>query len=258
VSRHDRSNRRVYASPGLVAQYAAKRMLYPSEAAVLERYRDDVANQHVLELGCGAGRLATHLRPLTARYVGIDISPHMVEYCHGLLPDLTFAVADITNLAAFADGAFSTVFAIANLLDVVGHDDRLGVLRAVHRVLAPGGLFVFSSHNLRWSHMGEPPRLELSVRPLVLARRIVEHALARFRRARRRHLEQHTRDFAVVTDSGHEYTVLHYYIARATQRHQLADRGFTLLETIDPDGRSLADTDDDRGWSSLLYVARRN
>lgn len=250
-------NRRIYARPELVQQYAAKRMLYPAEAAVLKRYPDDVAERPVLELGCGAGRLAAHLRALTSRYVGIDISRHMVEYCHGLLPDLTFKVGDINDLGEFPDGGFSTVFAIANLIDVVDHDDRLAVLRAVHRLLAPNGLFVFSSHNLNWSQMGEPPRLELSLRPLVLARRVVNHARARYQRARHRHLEQHTPDYAVVTDSGHDYSVLHYYVARQTQRRQLANHGFTLLDTLDPDGRLLADTDDDRGWSSLVYVARR-
>lgn len=165
------------------------------------------------------------------------------------------AVGDINDLGAFPDGRFSTVFAVANLLDVLGHDNRLGVLRAVHRILAPGGLFVFSSHNLNWSRMGEPPHLELTLRPLVLARRVFEHAFARFQRARRRNLEQHTRDYAVVTDSGHEYTVLHYYIARETQRQQLSDCDFTLVDTIDPEGRFVDDTDDDRAWSSL-YVAR--
>jgi SAM-dependent methyltransferase len=250
-------NRGVYAKRELVQQYAAKRMLYPAEAAVLKRYRDDVAERRVLELGCGAGRLAAHLRPLTAHCVGIDISPHMVEYCQKLLPDLTFAVGDMNELTEFPDAGFSTVFAIANLLDVVDHDDRLDVLRAIHRLLAPNGLFVFSSHNLNWSQMGEPPHLELSLRPLVLARRVVDHARARYQRARHRHLEQHTRDYAVVTDSGHEYSVLHYYVGRQTQRRQLADLGFTLLDTLDPDGRLLSDTDDDRRWSSLMYVARR-
>jgi SAM-dependent methyltransferase len=251
-------NREIYARPELVQQYAAKQMLYPAEAAVLERYLDDVAERPVLELGCGAGRLAAHLRPLTSNYVGIDISPHMVEYCRKLLPDFTFSVGDINDLTAFPGGRFSTVFAIANLLDVVDHDDRLGVLRGVHRLLAPNGLFVFSSHNFNWTEMGEPPHLELSLRPLVLARRVVDHARARYRRARRKHLEQHTRDYAVVTDAGHDYTVLHYYVGRQTQRHQLADAGFTLLDTLDPDGHLLADTADDRAWSSLVYVARRN
>lgn len=251
------TNRRIYARRELVQQYAAKRMLYPAEAAVLKRYRDDVAERAVLELGSGAGRLAAHLRPLTSRYVGVDISPHMVEYCRTLLPDLTFSVGDMNDLGEFPDGGFSTVFAIANLLDVVDHDDRLGVLRAVHRLLAPNGLFVFSSHNLNWSQMGEPPHLELSLRPLVLARRVVDHARARYQRARHRHLEKHTRDYAVVTDSGHDYTVLHYYVARKTQHHQLANHGFTLLDTLDPEGRILADTDDDCRWPSLVYVARR-
>jgi SAM-dependent methyltransferase len=262
VSRHrpqpGEINRRIYERRELVQQYAAKRMLYPAEAAVLKRHLDDVAERAVLELGCGAGRLAAHLRPLTARYVGIDVSPHMVEYCRQLLPDLTFAVGDMNDLTEFPDGGFSTVFAIANLFDVVAHDDRLAVLRAVHRLLAPNGLLVFSSHNFNWSAMGEPPHLELSLRPFVLARRVVHHARARYQRARRKHLEQHTRDYAVVTDSGHDYTVLHYYVARLTQRRQLADVGFTLLDTLDPEGRLLTDTDDDRRWPSLVYVARRN
>jgi len=251
-------NARLYRRPGTVRQYTTMRELYPAEAAALARYRDDLVDRAVLDLGCGAGRLAVHVQPFVARYLGLDISPHMVSYCRSHLPDLEFAVGDMLELH-LADESFGAIFAIANLFDAVDHVDRLRVLRAVHRLLAPGGLLVFSSHNRNWSGMGAPPTLDVGGSLRGLLRGAAEYALARAHQlvARVRRLEHHTRDYSVVTDPGHDFRVLHYYIARATQSQQLAHHGFSLLDTFSADGHPLSPSEPDHACPSLVYVARR-
>ena len=99
--------------------------------------------------------------------------------------------------------------------------------------------------------------LELTLRPIEMARRAVRYGKARMRQALARRLEQHTSEFAIVTDSGHEYSLLHYYITRAMQAEQLADHGFSLLDTFAMSGEVLGERDD-RESPSLMYVARRN
>ncbi|HEY4244434.1 MAG TPA: class I SAM-dependent methyltransferase [Kofleriaceae bacterium] len=257
ASGQDVVNSRLYRRPELVRQYAQKTTLYPAEAAALARYADDIRGRAVLELGCGAGRLTAHVAPLASRYVGVDISPHMVSYCRARFEDLEFLVRDMREIRELPDGAFRAVFAIANLLDAIDHADRLRVLASIRRVLAPGGLLVFSSHNRAWEQLGAPPRLELSPHPLELLRRSADFARAHLRRRRARRLEQHTPDYAVVTDPGHDFGVLHYYIARATQTRQLAAHGFTLLDAFDGAGNPLTQHGDDRASPSLVYVARR-
>jgi len=211
----------------------------------------------MLEIGCGAGRLTAYVSPLASRYVGLDVSPHMVAYCQARFPKLEFMVRDMRDLGMLPEAAFRSVFAIANVIDAVDHADRLRVLAAIRRVLEPGGLFAFSSHNRAWEGFGAPPRLELTVRPLALLRRGAEYARARIRRRLARRFEQHTRDYAVITDPGHDYGVLHYYIAPAIQARQLADQGFAMLDAFDANGGALNAHEDDRTSPSLLYVARR-
>src|SRR5215813_443918 len=142
-------NTRLYQRD-LVAQYAAKHALTAAEQCVLTRFQRDVFGRCVLDLGCGAGRLIPHLQPVVARYVGVDVSRHMIAHCRATYPGVEVIEADMRWLDGFRTGELDTVFAIANLIDAVDGVDRLCVFAEIHRVLAPRGLFVFSSHNLHW------------------------------------------------------------------------------------------------------------
>ena len=122
------------------------------------RYRDDIAGRRVLDLGCGAGRLAIYLRPLTDHYVGLDQSPHMIGYCRRNFPGLVFHVGDMRALTQFDAGSFAAVFAVFNLFDAVSHEDRLALLGEVHRVLSADGLLFFSAHNRTYQHATAGPR----------------------------------------------------------------------------------------------------
>ncbi|MFT3692303.1 MAG: class I SAM-dependent methyltransferase [Kofleriaceae bacterium] len=253
VVTQDANNRRLYARD-LVRHYARTSQLNAPEKAVLDRFAFDHAS--MLELGCGAGRFTSHVERRASRFVGVDISPHMVRHCRKRFPTSEFVERDMRDLAMHADGGFDAVFAVSNVLDCVDHWDRIQILHSLRRVIAPGGLFVFSSHNRAWTELGAKPELELTLHPITLARRLVQFGRSRIRQALARRLEQHTNEFAIVTDSGHEYSLLHYYITRAMQAEQLADHGFTLLETFAMSGDVLGDRED-RESPSLMYVARR-
>jgi SAM-dependent methyltransferase len=246
-------NRRLYAR-NLLPRYLTHNDVTPAERVVLERYRSDCADAHVLELGCGAGRLAAPLVALTSHYEGVDISPHMIAHCRARFPTARFAVADMRQLD-LAPTSVATVFAIANLIDAVDHADRLRVLAAIYDALAPGGLFVFSTHNRHWREAGAGPRLELGGGHVI--RQLRDFAVSWWNRERILPFERATSEYALLNDSGHSYSVLHYYIDRAAQARQLDVAGFRLLETIDEHGATLRDGDDARDSSSLMYVARR-
>jgi SAM-dependent methyltransferase len=249
-------NTRVYSRSETVGYYARHAEILPTESSVVIRYRDEIMARPVLDLGCGAGRLAAYLQLLAPRYVGVDVSPHMIAHCRRRFPALSWVQGDMRELARIADGSVGVAFAVSNLIDAVGHDDRLRVLAQVRRVLVPGGLFLFSTHNRNWMFAGAPPRLQRSRRPLAQLRNGFAYAIHRYRNARLRRFEQLAGDHAVLNDEGHGYSVLHYYITRTGQQRQLAAAGFTVIETFDGMGRPLDIDADDREWSSLLYVAR--
>ncbi len=254
-SAQEQVNGRLYRQANLVRGYTATK-LYPSEATAFVRYRDDFVGQRVLDLGCGAGRLATYLRPLTDHYSGVDVSPHMVDYCRRTFPGLEFHQADMRELTPIGDAYCQAVLAISNLFDAVSHADRLRTLSEARRVLKPDGLLVFSTHNRNHDQAGTGPQLEFHRNPLTQARLFADFLQASLNHRRYKLRERSEPDYALINDSGNNYQNLHYYIARDVQAQQLEQAGFQLLECLDPLGGTLGPSDDDSLCPSILYIAR--
>lgn len=99
----------------------------------------------VLELGCGAGELALLLEADGHHVTGVDASAVAVDWARekALTANArsTFVVDDATLLQRFPDAAFD-VAVDAHCLHCIVGDDRMRSLRAVARVLRPGGALV--------------------------------------------------------------------------------------------------------------------
>jgi len=94
-----------------------------------------------IDLGCGTGLMGEHVRELTARLDGIDLSGRMLAQARrkGIYDDLV--QADLIAWLNEAGGAADLVLA-ADVFNYVG--DLEPPLAAARRVLQPGGLVVFS------------------------------------------------------------------------------------------------------------------
>lgn len=250
-------NGQLYREANLVQTYLPVK-LHPSEATALVRYRDDIHGQTVLDLGCGAGRLTTYLRPLVKKYVGLDVSAHMVHHCRKTFQGLEFIHGDMRSLRPFHHGSFDAIFAVANLFDAVSHEERLQVLAEVRRVLVPGGLLVFSTHNRNYVHAGSGPKVRFHRNPITQMRVLVEYLLESRNHRRIKPFHYFEADYALLNDSGNSYHTLHYYITREVQQRQLENAGFELIESLGDWGETLGDMSRDEVYSSILYVARRD
>jgi hypothetical protein len=62
------------------------------------------------------------------------------------------------------------------------------------------------------------------------------------------------RDYALLNDTGHFYSCLHYYASRATVEAQMAGAGIRLVDTFERSGRALAQGEDDSAEPWLLYA----
>lgn len=109
-----------------------------------------------VEIGCGSAPCARWLAGRGATVVGIDISAGMLRrglpHVHGDNPLLAQAGAE--NLP-IADGAADVVCSAFGAIPFVADSAR--VMAEAHRVLRPGGRFVFSvNHPMRWMFLDDP------------------------------------------------------------------------------------------------------
>lgn len=207
VATHDdgqrRANDELWRRADLVKAYAT-RDLRPVEVMLLVRYREALAGR-VLELGCGAGRLTGHLAELASAAHGLDISPAMVEYGRRAYPRATFSEGDLHDLSAFDDGSVDVVVATYNVIDVLGDEERRGVLDAIHRVLAAGGLLVMSTHNRDFaSRLADPLRLS-GRSPLRAAVTLARRPGWQRNRRRLMPLERNEPGYAILNDISHDF-----------------------------------------------------
>ena len=250
-----RSNAEVWSAGGLVDYYAALE-LREVEAHLLHAHRGSLAGR-VLELGCGAGRLTEPLSRTCADLVALDLSQEMVERCRRRCPEVRVEQGDLLDLSRFPSGGLDAVVAGFNVLDYLSDAERRGVLGELRRLLVPGGLLLFSSHNRHFrQRLAEAVLLLIGSpgRPLV--------GLARLptRLRNRRRLRPMTREgpeYALRNDASHDFSLLNYFISRDAQERQLEACGFALVECLDLRGRVVPPGSEARRCPELHYVARR-
>ncbi len=256
ADQQDEANRRVYHSPRVEREYHSWN-LTRCEALTLLKYQPAFAGRDVLDLGVGTGRTAIYLAPLANRYEAIDYSPVMVQRTRANLPEVSVRLGDLRDLSAFDDASFNMVFALNNVVDAVSHEDRARSLTEAHRVLRGGGLLMFSSHNRLYRYAQRGPRLDWSRNPVNQAMLFISWVRRVNNNWRNRHSHRFEADYALLSDLGHDYACLHYYIDQTVQRQRLEAHGFRTLEVIDHLGCSVAEDDPACASPCLMYVAER-
>ncbi|WP_428681621.1 class I SAM-dependent methyltransferase [Reyranella sp.] len=139
-----------YESPDIVALYAGPDGLQEPEATLLAQLGSSLGEIEMLDIGVGGGRTTRHFAPLAKTYLGVDYSSAMIERCRLEFPAFRFAVADARRLDFAADESYDLVLFSYNGIDHLDAVERQMALREMHRVLRPGGLMVFSSHNANY------------------------------------------------------------------------------------------------------------
>lgn len=131
-------------------QYAALAQASPVnrdyDRPTMLRLAGNLDGKHVLELGCAAGGLTTHLVDRGAQVTAVDREPHMIEIARQAVgARAQFYVVDLAEpLFTVAPGSIGVVVASLVLHYIADWGPLLAELR---RCLAPGGALVFSVHH---------------------------------------------------------------------------------------------------------------
>jgi len=116
---------------------------------------------HVLELGCGVGRIGRELAPFCRHWTGVDISENMIRHARERLSDLSnvsFHQLSRTSLEMLEDDSIDKAYSIAVFCHMDKEDLYL-YLQELNRVVKPGGMIFVETWNLtspvgwrRWAY----------------------------------------------------------------------------------------------------------
>ncbi len=171
--------RNYFEAPKVIAYYAAAVRgcgLWVSEEKIFRRVFHP--QQCLLEVGCGAGRIAIGLHEIGFQNIlATDLCPKMVKECRrvlGLLGHgIACRVADATRLP-FEDNLFDgVIFGFNGLMQIPFATNRQIAVQEIYRVLQPGHFFIFTTHDrdhwkfkdywkkeaLRWRQGKQQPEL---------------------------------------------------------------------------------------------------
>jgi ubiquinone/menaquinone biosynthesis C-methylase UbiE len=104
----------------------------------------------VVEIGCGVGRVGKQIAPLCRKWIGCDVSPHMLKLAAERLKGLGNVELHEINgfdLQPLADGSVDVVYSTVVFMHLEEWD-RFNYVSEAHRVLRPGGRIYVDNVNL--------------------------------------------------------------------------------------------------------------
>lgn len=96
----------------------------------------------VLEIGCGSGHLAKRFTAQQYDYLGVDISPQMLEIARNRCPEARFEQGDMRTLST--NRLFDAVLITARSISyIINNQDLLNTFRQIRQCLSDTGTLIF-------------------------------------------------------------------------------------------------------------------
>ncbi|NOJ40058.1 class I SAM-dependent DNA methyltransferase [Bradyrhizobium australiense] len=129
--------------------YRGPALLFKAVLSVRSAARKPAFFKRAIDLGCGTGLAASAFARAVDHFIGVDLSPRMIERARGTGRYAELEIADmLQGLRARPDASADLILAADAMVYVA---DIAPVLVEAARVLAPGGLLAFTAE----THDGE-------------------------------------------------------------------------------------------------------
>jgi ubiquinone/menaquinone biosynthesis C-methylase UbiE len=231
-----------------VASYLVYDEINAAEQVVFSKIGEQYKDKAILDVGVGGGRTTAALTKISANYIGVDYVPEMVAACRARFPHVRFEQVDARSMPQFADRSFDVIVFACNGVSMVDHSGRLAILKEMRRLLAVGGVFMFSTYNrnsAEYERGFSTPDFMATKNPIKYAVRgvrfVANTVYGLFNRLRYRRFEIRTEEYAMINDRCHDYATMLYYITAENQIRQLKSVGFESLPLIYDSVGRLAD-----------------
>jgi predicted TPR repeat methyltransferase len=158
--------------------YRGPALLFKAVLSVRSAARKPALFEQGIDLGCGTGLAAAAFARTVDRFIGVDLSPRMIERARATSLYAELEVADmLQGLRSRPDASADLILAADAMVYVA---ELAPVLAEAARVLAAGGLFAFTAethddegvvigHGLRYAHAAAHVRAAVETAGLKLA-----------------------------------------------------------------------------------------
>jgi predicted TPR repeat methyltransferase len=158
--------------------YRAPQLLFKAVLSVRVKAKKPAFFKRAIDLGCGTGLGAAAFAKEVDHFIGIDLSPGMIEEARATALYAELEVADMVEGLRAKPDASANLLLAADAMCYVG--DIAPMLAEARRVLAPGGVFAFTleTHQgdgvvigagLRYAHAAEYVRAKVTASGLAVA-----------------------------------------------------------------------------------------
>lgn len=170
----------------IAEEFSSTRFLLWPEFEEFKQYIKE--GDHILDLGCGNGRLYELFKDLSTPlnnsakgkiaskthltgsidYTGVDQSPALIKDAKEKWKGtkVNFKVGNILNLPNLGENGFDAVFLVAVLHHIPEHKLRLEILKQAHVLLKPGG-YLFMTNWMFWQKKYFPLILKYTMLKLI-------------------------------------------------------------------------------------------